>query len=89
MLRPVIFRARPGNSVCAEEVRNDAVYSRAMHKIRVEADITAGRWMDLHVMKQFFGNFQAIYARTVHTAQGDGQSVRWESRRHGGCGLAC
>lgn len=55
----------------AHMIRNDAVYSRAMHRIRVEADITTGRWMDLHVMKQFFGNFQAIYARTVHTAQGE------------------
>lgn len=46
-------------------------YEIAMRRIKAEADEVGERWGDLHVMKQHFGKFQAVYARTVHTAQGE------------------
>jgi len=55
----------------AQMVRATHAYEAALNRIRAEADRAGGRWLDLHVMKQFFARFQAVYARTVHTAQGE------------------
>ena len=65
------LRRDDGSDFEAHMPRHNRPYARAMDRIRQEADITHARWLDLHAMKQFFANFQNVYARTVHTAQGE------------------
>lgn len=55
-----------GDGFEAHMIRDHAPYEAAQEKLR-----GAERWKDLHAMRQFFGNFQAVYARTVHTSQGE------------------
>lgn len=55
-----------GDSFEAHMVRDERPYEAAQEKLR-----EAHRWKDLHAMRQFFANFQAVYARTVHTSQGE------------------
>jgi hypothetical protein len=58
-----------GGEFEAEMVRATHAYDSALRKIASEAGEVGER--DLHRMKQYFGNFQSVYARTVHTAQGE------------------
>jgi exodeoxyribonuclease-5 len=55
-----------GDSFSAHMIRDQRPYDAAQGKL---AD--AHRWKELHDMRQFFGNFQSVYARTVHTSQGE------------------
>jgi hypothetical protein len=48
-------------------VRVERFYTHAMKKIRAEADVTGGRWLDMHVMK-------APTQRSCHHPQSGG---RW------------
>jgi exodeoxyribonuclease-5 len=54
-------------------VRAPEIFETVLRRISAEAqeDGSGERWADLHDLKQRFGHFQAVYARTVHTAQGE------------------
>jgi hypothetical protein len=52
-------------------VRATQSHDAALRRISSEADTAPERWDDLHAMKQFFGNFQPVNARTARAAQGE------------------
>jgi exodeoxyribonuclease-5 len=65
------LRNEEGLEYEAHMLRATQAYEAALKRIAREADTVPERWGDLHAMKQFFGNYQPVYARTVHTAQGE------------------